>query len=62
MAKIFEADDQLCGRAAREREVARRGASLRERLNGKMGECAQLNRLLTKANRRLALLEGKAAA
>ena len=47
MAKIFDADDRL---AAAMKEIERQKAeirSLRESLNGKMNECAQINRLLT---------------
>lgn len=46
MARIFDADDRL---AAAMKEIERQKAeirTLRERLNGKMNECAELNRLL----------------
>lgn len=46
MAAVFEADDKL---AAAMKEIERQKAeirTLRERLNGKMNECVELNRLL----------------
>lgn len=46
MARIFDADDRL---AAAMKEIGRMQAEirvLRERLNGKMNECVELNRLL----------------
>ena len=46
MAKIFEADDRL---DAAMKEIERQKSeirTLRERLNGKMNECVELNRLL----------------
>ena len=46
MAKVFESDDKL---AAATKEIARQADEirvLRERLNGKMNECVEINRLL----------------
>lgn len=62
MAKIFESDDQLAAALQENDKLRAEVRMLRERFNGKMNECAELNRLLNKANRRLASLEGKAAA
>lgn len=62
MAAIFEADDRL---AAATKEIERLRAEvriLRERLNGKMNECVELNRLLKSCKAAREKLEKAAAA
>ncbi len=57
MGAIFDADDKLSAAVA---EIARQKAeikSLRESLNGKMNECAELNRLLRACIRKREALE-----
>lgn len=61
MGAIFDADDRL---AAAMKEIDRQKAeirSLRESLNGKMNECAELNRLLKSCIRKREALEKAAA-
>lgn len=62
MAKIFEADDQLSAALQENEKLRAEVRVLRERLNGKMNECAELNRLLRNARRQLDKIGGQAAA
>ena len=61
MAAIFESDDRLAA-AMQENEKLRADIRiLRERLNGKMNECVELNRLLRNARRQLDKIGGQEA-
>lgn len=62
MAAIFESDDRLAAALQENEKLRAEIRILRERLNGKMNECVELNRLLRNARRQLDKIGGQEAA
>lgn len=62
MAAIFESDDRLAAALQENEKLRAEIRILRERLNGKMNECVELNRLLRNARRQLDKIGGQQAA